>query len=168
VTVNLPAEKTLSLLAVPVLVMLAKVGASADKLKVPELFATKVKPFQLVPEAPEKVGSAPVKVNVAVLAVIVQFIIVLAIQTIPVPLTFIAEEPIIKIHVPVPEIEKETTSIVCPFKSSVPVKAPMVILVTLTAAVTVTVPPPEEPSKVTVSPEPGTEAPPPPPEEAAQ
>lgn len=54
--------------------------------------------------------------------------------------------------------------------SHVPVKAPMVIdcTVIVPPKLSVTVPPPDEPSKVTVSDEPGTDCPPAPPDDDAQ
>ncbi len=67
--------------------------------------------------------------------------------------------PILSVRVPVPEPLNVCIVglLLLAEKSSVPVNAPIVTDVTLKSVLTVTVPPPEAASKVTVSPEPGTE-----------
>lgn len=77
----------------------------------------------------------------------------------------IVDAPSVSVRVAEPVNEKWAESVsVCPFVSRVPVNAPPVIDATPTPAVTVTVPPPELPSKITASEPPGTDAPPDPPE----
>lgn len=80
----------------------------------------------------------------------------------------IVDDPNVSVLVPVPEKLKKVSPMVCPLVSNVPVKLPPDISLTVTAVVTVTVPPPELASKVTSSADPGTDAPPAPPEVADQ
>jgi hypothetical protein len=79
--------------------------------------------------------------------------------------------PMLIVRVPEPDPLNETlklTLLSLAEKSNVPVKAPHVIDCTVTVVLTVTVPPPDEASKVAESPDPGTDAPPAPFELAAQ
>ena len=78
--------------------------------------------------------------------------------------------PIFRVRVPVPEqLNVDIVGLLLfVAKSKVPVKAPIVIDTTLRFVLTVTVPPPELASKVTVSATPGTDWPPAPFEVAAQ
>lgn len=77
--------------------------------------------------------------------------------------------PRFSVRVPVPEFENAVVNVtlgLLTLKSSVPVNAPMVSVVNdfpLMVVSTVTVPPPEEPSNVTLSPLTGADAPPAPP-----
>lgn len=78
---------------------------------------------------------------------------------------------IVRAPEPVPEnagIALNVTLLLLALKSNVPVNAPQVIVCTVTVVLTVTVPPPDEPSRVALSAEPGTDAPLAPPDEAAQ
>lgn len=88
------------------------------------------------------------------------------------PVTFHVHEPCLNVRAPAhePLIVWTVTLFEFVAKSSVPVNAPNVIETTegAYAAQHVMVPPPDEPSKVTVSAEPGTDWPPAPPEVAAQ
>jgi hypothetical protein len=110
----------------------------------------------------------------------VRFVVVAASHALPLlPLRVKVPEPRLIVLVPLPEMLKAGDEArlhvmlgLFVAKSSVPVKAPQVIDVTvfeaLIVAATVTVPPPLDPSNVTVSVEAGTDWPPAPPDDAAQ
>jgi hypothetical protein len=107
----------------------------------------------MVEEAPEKV----------------KLVVVSKFQTFKVPVVRVmAAAPSVSDLVPLPDQLIDPADIVWPLKSTVPVCAPPVIERTVCEAVIVTVPAPEEASKVTSSEDPGTDCPPAPPEEAAQ
>jgi hypothetical protein len=96
---------------------------------------------------------------VAVPFVKVKLVAVDVSHTVPVPVRVHVPDPIASVLAPVPEQLNVAIVGLLLFvaKVRVPVKAPIVTEVTLKFTLTVTVPPPEDPSKVTVSPAPGTD-----------
>jgi hypothetical protein len=105
----------------------------------------------------------------AVVADMVRFVTVFMFQAFVPPVVNVqVPDPIVRVRTPEPVLLNVPIVGFCVEPSKVPVKAPIVIETTVGLYPSVTVPPPEDASKVTVSEAPGTEEPPAPPVVADQ
>ena len=113
-----------------------------------------------------------VKTRTALAPEKVRFVVGKRLIRVPAPVKVQVPLPMLKVRTPlpptlnaVPDASPSVTLLLLVAKVSVPVNAPIVNdeIVTVPPKLTVTVPPPDDPSKVTSSAEPGTLAPPAPP-----